>query len=737
MNQLPFTELQGRPRFCLVFLFLVLILTAGCLRTDPFLIKGPMVKPSHISPAVEHAEVVKKDTLPAVGEKKAMGPLKPSVAGPGNQHRPATAIPADKPAKQVPVHVSSSAFSHQEWRTIPRKTPPARDSAPIKVELTFDNADLYEVLDSTLYELYHIEYMIDPSIKAKVTFHLSGSYTRNQFINLINNILQLSNLAIIRGPGRFYKIVRRNLSAAQGNQQVSRSPARNSVGDVTRLIKLRYLSAAAAMANIRPFLSRGATMVQSTVTNDLIITDTPRNISKAASILSLLDEPYYQDISWRVFPVREVDAQELANDLAKIIKSNGLYNRPGTKPGNVQILPIKTMNALLVISNWPDMIDTVGQWLEALDHAQDEGSNVFVYFVENGAAKDLADILKQLFGGKVSEVSNRRTIVNSVNQKNKPPTTTRVVTGELSGKVDIIPDETNNAIVFKATPRDYRIIHDVLSQLDIVPRQVLINVMIAEISLTGKVEYGIEWFLKGKAKNDYTVVGALDNKVGRPIDTALGTATGFTLGVYDGVDFLRGLINALGADSGLNILSSPNILAVDNQEASIEVGEEIPTVTGQITDATSGSTVTNTIQYRKTGILLTVTPHINSNGLVKIKLSQEVSDKGEYDNALHSYIILNRKAVTSLVVNDGQTIVLGGIMRNKHNTSGSGIPFLKDIPGLGLLFGSTTKEVKKTELILLLTPHVITNREDIDLITRDFSQKVKQVMEASEAEKKK
>jgi 16S rRNA A1518/A1519 N6-dimethyltransferase RsmA/KsgA/DIM1 with predicted DNA glycosylase/AP lyase activity len=110
---------------------------------------------------------------------------------------------------------------------------------------------------------------------------------------IINNILQLSNLAIVRGPGRFYKIVRRNLSAAQGNQQVSRSPARNSVGDVTRLIKLRYLSAATAMANIRPFLSRGATMVQNTVTNDLIITDTPRNISKAASILSLLDEPYH------------------------------------------------------------------------------------------------------------------------------------------------------------------------------------------------------------------------------------------------------------------------------------------------------------------------------------------------------------------------------------------------------------------------------------------------------------
>ncbi|OPX19413.1 MAG: type II secretion system protein GspD [Desulfobacca sp. 4484_104] len=733
MKQPPRTRSRIRSFFNLALLCLILLSVTGCVQTEHFLYKGSLAKPSTIKKNTSlHADQTAALTKDGLTAKNQTAPAAKAESQPP---APASASTA-RPTNTSPVHVSSQAFSHQEWKRLPSKRQPTKDSLPIKVELTFDNADLYEVLDSTLYELYHIEYMIDPSIKAKVTFHLSGSYTRDQFINLINNILQLSNLAIVRGPGHFYKIVRRNLSAAEGIQQASRGSVTSCVGDVTRLIKLRYLSAATAMANIRPFLSRGATVVQSTVTNDLIITDTPENIIKAASILSLLDEPYYKDISWRVFPVREVDAQELSVDLSKIVKSNGLYNRPGINPGNVEILPIKTMNALLVISRWPDMIDTVGQWLEALDHAQDEGSNVFVYFVENGTAKDLADILKQLFGGKVSEVSNRTTIVKSTNKSKQPTSTTRVVTGELSGKVDIIPDEINNAIVFKATPRDYRIIHNVLSQLDIVPRQVLINVMIAEISLTGKVEYGIEWFLKGEAKNDYSIQGALDNGVGRPIDTPLGTATGFTLGVYDGVDFLRGLIHALGTDSGLNILSSPNILAVDNQEASIEVGEEIPTVTGQITDATSGSTVTNTIQYRKTGILLTVTPHINSNGLVKMKLSQEVSDKGEYDNALHTYSILNRKAVTSLVVNDGQTIVLGGIMRSKQNSSGAGIPFLKDIPGLGLLFGSTTKEVKKTELILLLTPHVITNREDIDLITKDFSRKVKQVMEASEAEKK-
>ncbi|MCK4378074.1 MAG: type II secretion system protein GspD, partial [Deltaproteobacteria bacterium] len=188
-------------------------------------------------------------------------------------------------------------------------------------------------------------------------------------------------------------------------------------------------------------------------------------------------------------------------------------------------------------------------------------------------------------------------------------------------------------------------------------------------------------------------------------------------------------------DSDVNILSSPNILAVDNKEALIEVGKEVPTVTGQITDATSGSTVTNTIQYRKTGVILKVTPHINSSGLVKIELSQEVSDVGEYDNSLNTYTILNRKVETSLVVHDGQTIVLGGLIKNSQNFSDSGIPFLKDIPGLGILFRSSSRENNKTELVLILTPHVIKNRRDVDLITWEFARKVERVKETFETGK--
>ena len=628
----------------------------------------------------------------------------------------------------IAEHSSMQPSSHV------RTKPESGNEPAVHVELAFDNADLYEVLDATLYELFKVNYMVDPSLRTKVTFHLTGNYTRAQFINIFNNILQLNNLAIVKGPGNIYKVVRRPASAGVSNAPLRTEAVEGEIGDITRLIRLRYLSAASAAKNIKPFLSKGATTVQDSMTNSIIITDTPDNIAKVASILGALDVPYFKDISWRLFPLREVEAGEIAKDLDKMLKSGGLFKRPGVNEGSFQILPIKTMNAILVVTRWPSILELVEQWAEALDHADESGTNVYVYFVQNGNAAELSDLLKQVFGGTTSKkTTERKTIV-------KPKTKVGVerISAEVTGEVQIIADETNNAIVIKANNRDYMLIKRVLEKLDIVPRQVLIDVLVAEVSLTGALKYGIEWFLQGHRAN-YTIQGALDNNVTRAINTPLGSTTGFSLGVYDPISFMRGLITALGSESDVNILSAPSILAIDNKEATIEVGEEVPTVTGQTTSATTGTTITNTIQYRSTGIILKVTPHINSSGLVKMEVSQEVSEKGEFNTALSSYSFLNRKANTTLVAEDGQTIAIGGLMKTNRSTSEAGIPWLRKIPVLGYLFGGIEKETRKTELIILITPHVIKNRAEADAITREFSRKVqglKELLRRSKQEKK-
>ncbi len=596
-----------------------------------------------------------------------------------------------------------------------------RDQGPkVHVELGFDNADLYEVLDVTLYELFNVNYMVDPSIKTKVTFHLSGSFTKHQFINILNNVLQLNNLAIVKGPGDIFKVVRRSSSAGFANAPLTEEEEPDQAGDITRMIRLRYIAAETAAKNIKPFLSNNAVVVQDTFTNSLIITDTVDNLAKAASILSMMDVEYFSDISWQVFPIKEADASLMAKDLSGVLTVGGLYNRPGMDKGSFEIVPIKTMNALLVVTRWPAMLKLIEDWITTMDHAEDSGTDVFVYFVENGTATELADILKQLYGGIAKDSSKKVAIVK--------PTDRTELAGELYGEVEIIPDETNNAIVFKATGRDYRTIKEVLKKLDIVPRQVLINVVIAEISLSGSLEYGVQWYLKDRAQSNYKVQGAYDEGIERAIDTALGTGIrGLTISIFDEDDFLRGLIYALETEGDVNILSSPNILAVDNKEAVIEVGEQVPIPTGEA--ITDGGTTVKTIQYRDTGVLLTVTPHINSSGMIKIELVQEVSEVGTQDELLEAYSFLNRRAQTSLVIEDGQTIVIGGLMRSKVDTGRSGVPFLKDIPLLGYLFGGKSKDVTKVELIFLITPRIINTREEADAITSEFSERVNHVKE--------
>ncbi|WP_169728974.1 type II secretion system secretin GspD [Desulfatirhabdium butyrativorans] len=685
-----------------------------------------------------------------------------AATGAEAQTRPAAPAQQEQPAgPKVPGESPFAKFGQMQGKApaeFGKKTRPEPEK-PIHLELAFDNADLYEVLDLTLYEHYGVSYMIDPSIKAQVTFHVSGDYTKTQFIDILNNILQLSNLAVVRGPGNIFKIVQRAASAGAGNEALNADKTTEPPGDITRMIRLRYIGAPMAAASLTPFLSRGAVIIQDNVNNALLMTDTADNLDKAAAILGVMDVPFFEDVSWRVFPVKAVDVDDLAKDLGQVLKSAGLFSRPGATQGSFEIVPIRTMNALLVVTRWPALLTLVDDWITAMDRASNTGTQVWVYFAENGNAAELADIIGQLYGSTArsrststsssrsgrsgtstslssssrsgTSSSSRRRSTNTRASSAAPQAATLVGgTGDILGDVEIIADEANNAIVVRATERDYRIIEKVLKQLDILPRQVLINVVIAEVTLTGSVEWGLEWFLNknigaiGSDSGEYTFQGALDNGIKRSVNTPLGSSSGFFFSIYDPVDFLRGLGKVLGSDSGINILSSPNILALDNKEASIEVGKEIPTVTGTTTDATAGTTITNSVQYRKTGIILNVTPHINSSGLVKMELEQEVSDVGEFITELKNYTFLSRRADTSLVVEDGKTIVIGGLMKSNRQDSNAGIPLLKDIPVLGYLFGAGSKKSEKTELIILITPNVVKSRAEADRITREFSGKI-------------
>ena len=617
---------------------------------------------------------------------------------------------------------------------------PFRGSAPGEkkdIEISLDNMDIYPVLDYVLGTILELNYVVDPGIKGTISVKIKGRYSKQEFLDLFNSILQIHGVAINKGGHGLYKVTKKGESGKVGTIQVSTAGKRKAgPGDVISVYQLRYISAAHAAASLRNFVSPGALVLPEPGTNALIVVDTADNLKKLGKILSLMDTSLFKDVQWRLFSLEYTDAEDMSRDLNKIFLSEGLYMRPGMEKGGLQIIPLKTVNSILVVTRWPELLDITATWIKELDQGHSgKGARVYVYFVQNGQAKDLADLLNQIYSegkgaGRAGGGGSKKVLVKRTAEKKRAM---EAASGELAGKVEIIADETNNALLIKASPRDYATIKEVLDKIDVVPRQVLIDVLIVDVALTNDVRYGVEWYLKNHFKGSYygnlalgtgvTLAGSTSNSALPPPIGAGAAGIAYTL--YATPGDLRGLLMSLAEKTDVKILSSPNILAVDNQESSIEVVNNVPTLgPTHIT----GDTITRSIEYRNAGIILKVKPSINDSGLVRMEVTQEVSSVvSEKTEGIESPRFKTRKASTHIVATDGQTILIGGLMQTQRTKGSSGVPILKNIPILGYVFGGWHKSLEKTELLIAITPHVIKSKEEADALMKEFSERVKSI----------
>ena len=594
-----------------------------------------------------------------------------------------------------------------------------------KIDISLDNMDIYPVLEQVLGNTLGLNFVVEPSIKGTISVHIRGNYTKSELLNIVNSVLQMQGLAVTAGGHGIYKVVRKANSPKMG-VVISTNHSKRT-GDVIKVIQLEYLSASQAVSNLRNLVSPGAVLIPVASSNSIILSDTSENVAKVAKILGILDESIFRDVHWRLFTLENTDVEELAKDLSSIFKANVLYKRPGIDQNGLQIITLKTLNGILVVTRWEKVLNQVAKWIHELDQGQlDKGSRVYVYFVQNGKAKDLADILNELYEESGSAKTKKKVLVKREKQPKKELSV--AASGELTGEVKIIADETNNSLIFKARPKDYAIIKELLNKLDILPRQVLIEVLVAEVTLNNEVKYGVEWFIENKGINingtPYNANMMLDAGKAVAQSTPLGeNLPGFTYALYDGEGTLKALINLLDTSTDVDILSTPNILAADNQEARIEIGEDVPILSEST--ISSGGVKTQGVQYRKTGIILQVKPSINDNGLVRMEITQEVSKVNDQQTAgITSPRITNRKATTYVIAKDGQHILMGGLMSTMVTEVTHGIPLLKDIPILGYLFGSKGTTTEKKELIFILTPHVIKSKGEADKLTKEFALKV-------------
>ena len=301
-------------------------------------------------------------------------------------------------------------------------------------------------------------------------------------------------------------------------------------------------------------------------------------------------------------------------------------------------------------------------------------------------------------------------------------------------EVRIVADADNNSLLIWATSQNYERIVTTLQKIDVAPRQVLIEATIAEVTLTGQLQYGLQWFFNNSAGRNYTGTGSL----GLPTDLTLTDALAnipsgqFSYAITGSDDIVKALLSLLASDSKLRVLSSPQVMVVDNQQATIRVGQQQPIPSG--TSTVNNVTTTGGVTYKDTGVFLEVLPRVNSGGIVNMEIKQEVIDVGPLvdvsqagSTAQQERAFLQRSVTSKVTVKSGQTLVLGGLIRDNRTEGQSGIPVLYKVPVLGALFGTTTEQMDRTELIVLITPRVVQNTEEIDAVTEEIKRKMRAV----------
>ncbi|MDM8522738.1 type II secretion system secretin GspD [Desulfococcaceae bacterium HSG8] len=629
---------------------------------------------------------------------------------------------------------------YKSVRNPPVPPQPAPSGQHGDITLNFDSADLYEVI-RVMAELLNISYIVDPNVRGTVTIHTAGKLRGKDLFPVFLQILELNGLTAVR-QGSLYKIV--NLKDA------SRMPVITRFGDserdvppgervIIQIIPLEFISGQEITKLLTPFISAEGSIVSHEDSNTLLIVDKSSNILKALKLVKVFDVNVFDKVSHRFYPLEYVNAEDMVKTLKEIIAS---YKIPKDA---VKIIGVERLNILIAISSVPHAFASIEQVIRQLDVPGHEiEPRIYVYSVKNGEADELAKLLNSVFStsGAPAPAKTEKTTTKKNSQPEKKtarrlfetpaPVKKKAGATALSGlksgngsgilrsDIRITPDEVRNALIIEAIPKDFHLIENILKKLDILPRQVLIEVTVAEISLDTKTELGIEWsYVRGSGRRPDTST----------LEAHIGVA---------GLNYVIGQTNrwfaalsALASDKKINILSSPSILASDNKEAKINISTEVPVASAIYNRDDDSNIVETSIQYRNTGVILSVTPHINEYGLVSMDISQEVSNQLEDSIQVGTGsqpAFFKRSVNTSLTVKDGQTIVIGGLIEQTENRGFSGVPCLGNIPLLQYVFGKKSRSIDKKELILLITPRVIASLEDVDAVTEEFKAKVGNVM---------
>lgn len=563
-------------------------------------------------------------------------------------------------------------------------------------------------------ETLGVSYLVDPKVKAltsPVTLNLQEKVTGRKFFSLVQQILSQNQVDISFKDGIYYltpTVVGNQSNIAFGFGRTPESVP-NVSGQVIQLVKLKFDLNNSLRGTIQNLsgVSVSHDRAQSLVT----FQGDQSQVVRALSLLDMFDSPQIYSKSSALLTFQYIDSKSFIEKSKVILAEEGIVVGEGLRASkNVAFIPIEHLGKVAVFANSDEIIERVAYWRNQLDKpATGTEQSFFIYHPKFARAMDLGSSLAPLIGGSapagaVREERNSASDRGAGSSSNKATSKTTSIEGD---NIRLVVDDRTNSLIFYGEGRFYQELQPIIKQLDIMPKQVMLEVIIAEVKLTGSFSKGVEYAIKNGSQ------GSKTNTV------SFSGESGFSYSIVG----LNGnfAVNLNQKDGLVNVLSRPTLLVRDGVSANISVGDNIPTIGSTTSDPISGDRETTQIEYRKTGVNLTVVPTVNAQGTIIMEIQQDISNTSPDGSSINgSPSIFERTISTEVVAGDGQTVILGGLISENNSTNSNSVPLLGSIPVLGHLFRTDADSKDKTELVVLVTPKIVHNLEDWNRVKSSF-----------------
>jgi len=648
-------------------------------------------------------------------------------------------------------------------------------------DLNFENTPVATIAKVVLGDILGVGYVIDPRVQgAMVSLTSARPVPKNDILYVLENALRMGGFDLVRDAGGYRLIP---LGDAVGAGKVDGNGSRPEAGYGVSVIPLQYVSAQTLVKLLDSFALKPGMVRADSGRNLLLIQGSAPDRRAAVENALSFDADWMRGQSVGVFPIANGNPEPIIAELEKIMDTgeNGLGQNV------VKFQTVSRMNAVMVISRKPALLRTAETWIKRLDLANTAKNTVHVYRIKYGEARQIARVLTEMFigssggadntletpsgqlapgsGAAPSSSTDRLSGNGNSSQQSgfggqqqattslvanrgfggaPPPTEStdapqRAVSGGkaiLEG-VRITPDAVNNTLLIYADQQNFRLIEATLRQVDRPQLQVAIDATVAEITLNDSLNYGVQAYLTSKNLGLRPDQGSLLNTTSTSAPTTVASAAGsvtnaFLNRAFPGFNFLIGsesqpsmILDALHTVTEVKVLSNPSLVVIDNQVATLQVGDQVPVSTGSATVLTTNNTVVNTIDYRNTGIILRVAPRVNVNGNVRLDIEQEISNVSPTTANSLTPTVAQRKVKSSISVANGQTVLLAGLISENHQGTRNGIPGLDQIPALGEVFSHNDKSNGRTELIIFIRPQIIRDGADASYVAEELRSKLR------------